>query len=116
MKRRLLPLEIDLINLQKKEGDEKMVRARSDYFMQTLHTRGFQLVISVLRDMEQTALNSLRNGAGNQDRMLGWLQCIESIRKTLTLLLPEGDRPNVEWFDEESEGLLTEENESGVWE
>lgn len=116
MKRRLLPLEIDLLGLQGDKGDEEMVKAREAYFLETLRTRGFQLVTSVLRDMEHTALNQLRTTGANHERMLGWLQCIESIRQTLTRLLPEGDRPNVEWFDEESEGLITEETASGEWE
>lgn len=108
-KYRRLPIEDQLLAIQQKDGEEAMVKAREALFNELRRSEGFQLIIAILRNLEQVALNTLYTSLGSPDRLLGRLQCIEDIRLALASLLPVGQR-DIDWYEEESEPLLDENN------
>lgn len=105
MKYRQLPLERDWAG---RPADE-IERDRGILLTETMSTRGFQIVTGVLRNLEREALHYLRCGAGKADHMIGRIQCIEAIRRSLVGILPAPQQPKVDWFDQESEGFILDE-------
>lgn len=103
MKYRTLPLQIELENIQRDQGDEGLWRTRTAYALETFRTKGFQFVTQILRDLEQQALQSLRSGTAEPARLLGIIHAVEAIRNSLTALLPAKERPHVDWLDDEQE-------------
>jgi hypothetical protein len=102
---RKLPFELELEALLQ-QGEAKMIETRGDAFLETASTTGFQLVTALLRDLERLAMHSLRTGTGrNPDRVLGRIEAIEEIRRSLVALLPDAQKANVDWFDSEEDDL-----------
>jgi hypothetical protein len=109
MKYRQLPLHAELEHLLETQGAEAMEQARSAYALELFRSKGFQIVILLLRELEQTALNKVRTGKGS-DRDLGCLNAIEAIRQSLAACLPEPEREKVDFYDDEQESILLDES------
>jgi hypothetical protein len=107
LKYKPLPIELELAALK---PDEYLTR-RAELTRELMTTRGFQLVTILLRDLEIRALSALRMGLQEVQvgRVLGRLECIEEVRRSLSLLLPVADRDRVDWHDEADEGLVLED-------
>jgi hypothetical protein len=103
MKYRKLPVQIELENLLETQGQEAMLAARHNIFMETLRTKGFQLITALLREREMRHLVALRLGASNVLETLGSLKEIDSLRSALEILVPVPERGNVDWFDDAEE-------------
>lgn len=103
MKYRQLPLERELADM----SDNDRNRLVAGLMLETMSTRGFQLVTGVLRNLERAYDLSLRGNVGIPDRAIGALQAIESIRRSLIALLAVDQRANVDWFDDVDEGFVT---------
>jgi hypothetical protein len=105
MKYRRLPLEDELVRLES-ENPEEVDKVKSAYLLETLQTRGFQLVTGILRNQEKFALDMLRTQQGRTEYFLGWLQSINEVRRLITSLLPESAQAAVDWSDQEEEAFL----------
>lgn len=93
-----------------------MVQSRGVLFLETARTMGFQFLTVILRDLERSTLNGLRveTDAGQALRLLGGVNMIENIRRSLTGLLPTDQVADVNWADEEAEGYLLDPNDAPV--
>jgi hypothetical protein len=109
MKARRLPIEDHLARIQAEQGDAVMAQSRSALFLETARTLGFQFVTVILRELERSALTGLRvsTDPGQAARLLGCINTIEHIRRSLTGLLPADQVAGVNWDDEESEDYLS---------
>jgi len=117
MKYRKLPLQAELEDVKKKEGEAALSRVRSAYFLETARTKGFQFVTQVMRELEQQAMTALRHSDQKTDRLLGIIHAVEAIRNSLTALLPASERPHVDWLDDEQEDYLNVDDQTEeVWE
>jgi hypothetical protein len=107
LKYKPLPIELELAALKPEEAAAR----RSLLTHELMTTRGFQLVTILLRDLEIRALSALRLGLSDVlvGRALGRIECIEEVRRSLSLLLPVADRDHVDWHDEADEGLVLED-------
>lgn len=107
MRYRKLPLETELETILRDQGEVACRQARTALFQELQRTKGFQLVVIILRALEQRALNALRLGIAPErvQRALGRLECIEEIRASLGSLLPVAERPS--WSDEEEEAFVS---------
>ena len=110
MKYRRLPLEDTLQRVVEKEGQETANKMMAALFDETRRTRGFQLVVGILRNQEQLALRMLRADREWSQFYLGWIHSIDQVRKLLTSLLPEGEQ-KVDWADDEEEAFLNVDDE-----
>jgi hypothetical protein len=108
MKSKRLPIEDHLARIQAEQGDAAMAQNRSALFLETARTLGFQFVTVILRDLERSALAGLRVSAdpGQALRLLGGINMLENIRRSLTGLLPADQVADVNWGDEEGEDYL----------
>jgi hypothetical protein len=108
MTRRTLPFEAELQSLlSQKDGEKLMLQARDAAFLETVKTPGFQLVTALLRDLDSIYMNSLRSGTHPRpERLLGRLEGLEEIRRSLEALLPTAPRPSVDWFMDEDNVFL----------
>jgi hypothetical protein len=105
MKYRKLPIEAEIAAIPETERAARV----GAYLVETMSTKGFQLVTGVLQKLEARALLALRTGQVPPERMglvAGRLQCIEEIRRSLQALLPVPQQPNVDWFDDEEEAFV----------
>lgn len=100
---RKLPFESELESLlQQKDGERLMTEARGAAFVETVRTPGFQLVTALLRDLDRLYMQSLRTGAARQvDKLLGRIEGLEEIRRSLEALLPTAPRPSVDWHTDD---------------
>lgn len=104
---RPLPIEKELDALTQTGGADAAMRQCAGYFRELIQHKGFQLVIRILRELDRSSLAALRNGdSRNPERLLGHLECIETIRRNLTALLPVSEDAGVAWDDEEEEAFL----------
>ena len=106
MKYKRLPIEAELLAIT---NDNERSKVRSAAFLEVARMKGFQLVTGILRTLESRSLNALRCGLVPDDkigRVLGRLENIEEIRRSLTSLLPESEQPHVDWFDSEEEAFV----------
>jgi hypothetical protein len=87
-------------------SDEKLRRdALGIYTRELFRTKGFQIVVQILRDLEETALKQLRRGKGGE-RQLGVLETVDAVRSSLLACLPEVEQGKVDFYDDEDEGLI----------
>lgn len=109
MKYRKLPIETKLEAIQAQAGDEAMVRAREEIFLQVAQLEGFQFVTAVLRDREKFIMNALRvcHDPLQAQRLLGSLNEVESIRASLSALVPAEQRLAVDWFNDAEEDYIS---------
>lgn len=114
MRYQKLPIDLELERLQEdKDGDRRVEEAREAYFAETTRTRGFQLIVALLRDLERTYLHRLRTGTHTKtERLLGRIEGIEEIRRSLTALLPKPQRAGVDWADAEEEDYVNVDEDS----
>jgi len=105
MRYRRLPLEDELERVEQ-EDKEAFFKARSAYLVETLKTRGFQLITGLLRNQEKFALDMLRVRRDDPQYFLGWLHCISEIRRLITSQLPESAQTTLDWSNEEEEAFL----------
>jgi len=107
MRYRLLPIEWEWRDLT----PEAIEAARGPLLVETMSTRGFQIVTGVLRNLERATMEALRAGSYGQrvDLGTGRLQCIEEIRRSLVGILPVPQRPAVNWYDDEHEGFTRDD-------
>lgn len=106
MKHRRLPIEQELELVVQDEGEDAAQTRRASYFQQTVNTRGFQLVVAILRNQEQFAMNLLQTQRDDPRYYLGWIHGMNQFKKLLTSLLPEGEQEKVDWADDEEEEFL----------
>lgn len=108
MKYKKTPLEVELQQILTDKGKEAMVLAYNTYFLETIRTKGFQLITEILRSLDEQAMRSLRIEPDplRTQRLLGNLSVIDAIRNSMTRLLPASERPHVDWLDEEEEDYL----------
>lgn len=108
MKHQKLPFELELERLAADEKSPgRMIEIRDTAFLETVKTRGFQLVTALLRDLERRYFDALRSGTHPKvERLLGRIEGIEEIRRSLVALLPVEQRPNADWHDAETEEFV----------
>lgn len=105
MKYTPLPLEE---NLAQKTSDEAR-QIIETLIVETMNTRGFQLILGILRNLDARAMMALRSGMVKPERvgeLLGRIQCIEEIRRSLQALLPVPEQANVDFYDGEEEAFV----------
>lgn len=102
MRYRRLPIEREYAG----QPPEVIGKAWAAMLVETMSTKGFQLVTGILRRLEQNTLDALRCGLYGQrpDLGTGRLQVIEEIRRSLVAMLPAPERAHVDWSDDQDEG------------
>ena len=110
MRYRTLPLEAELNNITQTQGADAAFKVSGALLRETMATKGFQLVTGVLRNLEAAVLNQLRSVSDPSHalRLTGQLHAIEGIRRSLCALLPDAEKAQVDWFDDEDEGINVE--------
>jgi hypothetical protein len=103
MKYRELPLEKELEAVRADRGDEAMEVARAQHVDALLRHPGFQIIVTLLRDVEASALRSLRNGNGNAAVAAARIHTVDLIRRAIEGIVPQ---PPVDWGDEELEEFM----------
>lgn len=87
---------------------------RGAALVETMSTKGFQLVTGALREHERSVLNLLRSGGGPRpDHLMGQLHVINEIRRTLVAMLPPASRTQVDWYDEQEEAYVNVDGSQG---
>lgn len=109
MRYRELPVHARLREICATRGEEEMVKTRSELFLQTAQTEGFQFVTAILRDRERMLQNQLMllHSPDKICSVVGGLKEIEAIRASLTALVPAVQRPAVDWFDDAEEDYVS---------
>lgn len=109
MRYRKLPIETKLESLLATSGAEAMAKARGEIFLQVAQMEGFQFVTAILRDRESAIMNALRvcHDPLQAQRLLGSLNEIESIRASLSALVPAEQRLAVDWFNDAEEDYIS---------
>lgn len=109
MKYRELPIEARLRQIRDQQGDEEMVKTRSELFFQVANMEGFQFVTAVLRDRERMLHNQLMmvRDPNQICAVVGGLKEIDQIRASLAALVPAAQRSAVDWFDDAEEDWIS---------
>jgi hypothetical protein len=105
MKYRPTPLERELAVMS--DADRRTLVA--GLLLETMQTRGFQVVTGILRKLEAQCFTALRFGAVPAEKVgkvLGRIEAITEIRESLNSLLPEIQRSRVDWCDDEEEAYV----------
>lgn len=91
-----LAVENEHLSLLGRAPEVTMEEMRRAELVHTINTNGFQLVLETIRQIQLNALSALRSGVGNHDRLLGRLECIEEIQRTLSAMLSVNDRQQLD--------------------
>lgn len=113
MKYRRLPVEKELASISADRGDDAAIKARAAYVDALLRHPGFQILITLLRDIEASAMEALRSGRVEPDKALARISTVDYIRKAIADICPSTP---VDWHNDEVEEFLPPDIVGPDWE